>query len=507
MKVRIKGVYAALRTVGGRPRVYYYHRKTGTRLPDDPTSPEFLDMVARLNRPVEQDPEAAKRAASALFSEGKRSREAAAPPAAAPAPHAAVPPVPAPVTQPPAKAVKPTLPDGCFKLLFKRFKESTEFTDLEGNTQKEYARHMRHVEPVLGFHPVSAFTADLMDQLIAKFRKHRTLQKAIRRTMSVLLGYAMRILKWIPANPLLGVQKVRRRGRQEAGDRLPLSEPAIARFRTANPLGSRARLMFELGLVTGFRREDLARVPAEAIEAGEIPLRTGKAGILVVAPVTEQLVLALRAFRAHHPEHADAVYALGAQKNGNPVHKRTISRDFEDAAKKAKFTAHERLHALRYTAATRLCELGMHFDDIAEVTGHAMASMARHYCKRRTNAVTRVEMLAAFGDKPYRPETLPDPSPENSLMTEDGVATDAGAVPAAADMADGAQEGSSHGLRRATRSRGRGTCNPAGAAATPKDPKAPRWCPRRKPRSPAPVPSDDRREGRRPTSHAREEPG
>jgi hypothetical protein len=71
MKVRIKGVYAALRTVGGRPRVYYYHRKTGTRLPDDPTSPEFLDMVARLNRPEEQDPEAAKRAASALFSDAE----------------------------------------------------------------------------------------------------------------------------------------------------------------------------------------------------------------------------------------------------------------------------------------------------------------------------------------------------------------------------------------------------------------------------------------------------
>ena len=26
--------------------------------------------------------------------------------------------------------------------------------------------------------------------------------------------YAMRILKWIPANPLLGVQKIKRRGRQ-----------------------------------------------------------------------------------------------------------------------------------------------------------------------------------------------------------------------------------------------------------------------------------------------------
>jgi hypothetical protein len=64
---------------------------------------------------------------------------------------------------------------------------------------------------------VSALSADLFDKLIAKFKKHPTLQKAIRRTMSVLLGYAMRIMKWIPANPLLGVQKIKRRGRQEGG--------------------------------------------------------------------------------------------------------------------------------------------------------------------------------------------------------------------------------------------------------------------------------------------------
>jgi integrase len=307
--------------------------------------------------------------------------------------------------------VKPQLPDGCFKLLFQRFKASTEFTDLAENTKKEYARHMRHVEPVLGFHPVAAFTADFMDRLIGKFAKNPTLQKAIRRTMSVLLGYAVRILQWIPANPLLNVQKVRRRGRQEACVRMPLSEPAIARFRAANPYGSRARLVFELGLTSAFRREDLARVPAEDIEAGEIPFRTGKAGTLVVASVTEHLVRAFRAFRARHPEHATAFYALGAQKNGKPIHKRTISTDFEAAAKLAGFTMHERLHALRYTAATRLFELGLHYDDIARVTGHAMAAMARHYCKLRKDAPKRGEMLAAFGDDPYRPGTPLDGTP------------------------------------------------------------------------------------------------
>ena len=41
---------AHIHTVKSRGRTYYYHRKTGTRLPGDPTSAEFTDMVKRLNR-------------------------------------------------------------------------------------------------------------------------------------------------------------------------------------------------------------------------------------------------------------------------------------------------------------------------------------------------------------------------------------------------------------------------------------------------------------------------
>jgi integrase len=448
VKLSVPGVYAACRTLAnGRVRTYFYHRATGIRLPDDPTCTAFLEQVALLNRLIEQDPAGARASARKLLG-GLATAEPMAAPLhgasfTAPTPSPASPSVevdsrPAKPTKPAKGDVKPQLPDGCFKLLFQRYKASTEFTDLAENTKKEYARHMRHVEPALGFHPVSAFSADLMDRLIAKFGANPTLQRAIRRTMSVLLGYAMRILKWIRSNPLLGVQKVGRRGRQAAGVRMPLSEPAVARFRAVNPYGSRARLIFELALSTALRREDLARVRAEDVEAGEIPLRTGKAGIIIVAAVTKHLVDAMRAFRAHHPEHADAFYALGAQNNGQPLHKRTISREFEAAAMAAKFTKHERLHALRYTAATRLFELGLHYDDIAEVTGHAMAAMARHYCKRRRGAGERGEMLAVFGDEQYRPQ-----APAAAAEAEDGVCSDADdACPAKPAPPDGAASGS-----------------------------------------------------------------
>ena len=50
MKLRIKGVYPKHKALAdGRMVTYWYHRKTGARLPDDPESPEFLERVLELN--------------------------------------------------------------------------------------------------------------------------------------------------------------------------------------------------------------------------------------------------------------------------------------------------------------------------------------------------------------------------------------------------------------------------------------------------------------------------
>jgi hypothetical protein len=50
MKVRIKGVYAKHKTLADGSKVtYWYHRKTGARLPDDTRSPDFLERVRALN--------------------------------------------------------------------------------------------------------------------------------------------------------------------------------------------------------------------------------------------------------------------------------------------------------------------------------------------------------------------------------------------------------------------------------------------------------------------------
>ena len=64
----------------------------------------------------------------------------------------------------------------------------------------------------------------------------------------------------------------------------------------------------------------------------------------------------------------------------------------------AGFEAGQRVHALRYTAAVRLFERNLSYDDIAEATGHRMASMAQKYCEKRRGARHRQLIFDSFDD-------------------------------------------------------------------------------------------------------------
>ena len=167
-----------------------------------------------------------------------------------------------------------TIPERCFKAFVARYRISSEFLDLAASTRAEYERHMRYVEPAIGLASIAAFTADHMDRIMSKYPENPALRQAIQRTVSVLLSYAARTLKWIPSNPLLRTDKPRKR--REEGQK-PFTEPEIARYRETHLYGTRERLTFEIGLSTAFRREDIARVKDEDILAGLIPLLTNKA--------------------------------------------------------------------------------------------------------------------------------------------------------------------------------------------------------------------------------------
>ncbi|MGP3698648.1 site-specific integrase [Rhodobacter sp. NSM] len=260
---------------------------------------------------------------------------------------------------------------------------------MRATTRSEYDRHLKYLE-ALRDQPAAGFAQVHADALKTKYiaKGHKEPGHVVVRTLSVLLSYAV-FLKWFDRNPLFGLTVGEKRRKSEVGQR-PYEEHEIAAFRDANPLGAGARLSFELALSTGFRIEDLPEVSRESVIAGQVTIITHKSGSLVVAPITEMARAALLALEDTRRAHMGAAfepsrYAVSTL-DGGKIAKRRLSGELRDAYIAAGFEEGQRTHGLSYTAAVRLFELGFHFDDIAELVGHAGADMTRKYLVKKHQA-------------------------------------------------------------------------------------------------------------------------
>ena len=281
-------------------------------------------------------------------------------------------------------APTPVACDRVFKNLVAQYRASEYYTDLAPRTVKEYDRHIATLLDALGSHQVAAIHPSHVRMIMRKFSTRKTLGRAIKRTLSVILTFAVEE-EWIATNPAFDLEKKRRSKRRtedEHGDRIeagqrPLEEIDIALIRLSNPVGTRRRATFEALLATGFRRGDLRRVPANLAELEHVALITNKRGVLVVAPVTSQLRQSAIAWNKTRAETGlkPSRYLICSEK-GTPLHERTVSADIS-AAFAAAGLPNRGTHSLRYTAAVRLYELGVDIEDIAEYLGHSTAEMTR----------------------------------------------------------------------------------------------------------------------------------
>jgi hypothetical protein len=153
MIVRLKGVKRAR----AKGHVYFYHRGTGTRLPDDPNSAAFMDMLATLNRKGEL-------------------------------------------------AVRPgTLGD-----LIARYRALPEFTGCAVETHATYQKTFNYLQPLAGMPLVkidSAFLYEVRDRANTKHKRH--FANYMITVLRLLFNWAIK-RKLADGNPALAVDKIRR---------------------------------------------------------------------------------------------------------------------------------------------------------------------------------------------------------------------------------------------------------------------------------------------------------
>lgn len=348
------------RLANGKRRIYYYHRASGIRLPDDPRSPEFAVAYAKLN----------------------------APPLAQPA-------APNPET---------------FAALITAYKASPEFLQLSELTRKSYAQHMNTLS-VGNTSKGGRFKGWGALQVKAVERKHVLTLRDLFASTPRTANYMVQVLRllltfavdrgWRSDNPAQRPKMLR------TGDgHRPWEEHEIATFREKWGVGTRERVAFELLLNTGQRAGDVAAMMRQHYRSGTISVTQQKTNERLWIPAAQELVAVLDPWLETHK-----LMAILPSRFHKPMTSNGFVHFMSDAIREAGLSEDVTTHGLRYTAATMLHELGMEWEVIASVTGHQTVAMVRKYTAKKRNAQLAIASLDAARAAKGKGKKVP---PENA---------------------------------------------------------------------------------------------
>lgn len=310
-RVRLKGINTVRsKLAGGKVATYYYHRATGIRLPDDPTTPAFVAAVA---------------AAEASTSKKR---------------------------------------DGTVSGLIHDFCQSQAWEKLRDSTRTIMALNLKAVEKQFGTFPLAAM-ADRMAR-VEFLNWHDSVAKEYLRAADAKLAAFARVLSWgfdrglIDRNP---IDKFTRAYSVDRSDVIWMSEHVDTLTESAPPEIWRAMM---LALHTGQRQGDLLRITWSAYDGTAITLKQSKTGARVYVPCTS----ALKAMMDALPR-GDSVNVL-VNGHGRPWTSDAFKKAWAKATDADPF-AGLHFHDLRGTAVTMLSETGCSVQEVASITGHSLA--------------------------------------------------------------------------------------------------------------------------------------
>lgn len=176
---------------------------------------------------------------------------------------------------------------------------------------------------------------------------------------------------WRPTDPTYGVRRIR----DKTAGFHTWTEAEIAQFEAAHPVGSRARLAFDLLLWTGQRRADVVRMGRQHLQAGFLDITQEKTGERLAIPVSAALRASIDA--ASPADHLTfLVTAAGA-----PFTAAGFGNWFRDCCREAGLPDACSAHGLRKAMARRLAERGRTTQEIKSVTGHRTLSEVERYTR------------------------------------------------------------------------------------------------------------------------------
>ncbi|MHA7777229.1 tyrosine-type recombinase/integrase [Roseibium sp. M-1] len=265
---------------------------------------------------------------------------------------------------------------GSIGWLFDQYQRSKTFQQQDQATQRDKHSVLGRYCAAVGHHPFQKLRKSDVEASQMKRRETPAAADKLVKYLKALFNWALNDLDLmarfpLPRNPAEGVSKI---SRSDGFHTWSASE--IATFREHYPLGTTARLAFELLYNLGIRRSDLVQLGPGNLDGDTIKLvpQKGSKNELLVLPIAKALAEALR----HDPQDQETFLMT---EYGKPFSSNGFGnkmRDWCDTAGLKQCSS----HGLRKSAATVLAEAGATEYQLMAVFGWSDSKTARIYTKK-----------------------------------------------------------------------------------------------------------------------------
>lgn len=276
--------------------------------------------------------------------------------------------------------------------LIRAYTKDDAFTSLAEKTRREYLKHLKAFEDLLGDIPAAAIDRPAVQKLKARYQATPHQGNAVLRTLRLLYAWGMRA-GLVADNPAAGHRQMR----VEARDQVWSVDDEQRWCDTAIALGYPSmRLAFALCLYTGQRPGDVIRMSWSALDQSGpqwwLDLRQRKTGRRQQIPILGPLRAILSVTERRSP-------VILVTERGRPYHEDNLTHRFTRISRAAGLAGLQ-MRDLRRTSVCRMYSADLEVEAISAITGHQL-ERCRHIVETYLPAGRRlrqadVEKLEAY---------------------------------------------------------------------------------------------------------------
>lgn len=257
---------------------------------------------------------------------------------------------------------------GTVSALVTSYMRSTEYVGLRDTSKAGYNSRLEALRTDHGHRTVVGLSRErIITGILQPFANRPGAALDTLKKLRILIRHAINI-GWLKHDPSLGIK------RPKIGRIRSWTDDEIEQFKARWQLGTKQRAAFHLFLNLGQRRSDVVRMAQTHITPNRrIKVKQQKTGAELLIPLHRDTIEALDAYDMQHIVIITTAY-------GKPFTVDGFSQWMRDAITAAGLPLECKPHGLRKAAGRMLAEAGATAKQIMAVLGHATLAEAQRYC-------------------------------------------------------------------------------------------------------------------------------